>query len=514
MSEFPMIAIGREELLLDIDDSRRDRKEDATERSHGFHLVRSKWDPYPWIGPVEKSSSADVAGLRSGDCLLGVDGRDVLGLEMNDIGHLIGKNDRVNLSIWRRPGSSNEPNLARFSDNEQSQHQQASVLMEGPLPEVAQKLARAVSGIVKALECPVCLESASPPVSQCVHGHLLCYGCRLKTDRCPVCRVRLGRGRCLLADKVHRLLSQELVADRETRSLRDCILGAPPAVTDHCPHEINDDRRLAKRPRVKRLLEKLLLTSSSSRAMEPEAELLTGSTESIDGSAASSVDGNMLYGRRWLLRLYDRRKSASTGELDRNGVDADLETARSNKTSFTDLTFKSAASTSLLCVPQMSYWGASTESMTASRISCPLSLLGRCHQVLDSSNLMEHLEDQHDGPIVHFYKRRVTLPFPCPFQGDAIYALHQKDDILILQTHEDKIWIGNVQVDSRTRWEWMLHVTSIDGNEIHLRKEVANLHEPCQLMSHQVASIPDNFVATSLTVSLIEINSNEGCVKV
>ncbi|CAB0030434.1 unnamed protein product [Trichogramma brassicae] len=63
MSEFPMIAIGREELLLDIDDSRRDG-EDAAERSHGFHLVRSKWDPYPWIGLVEKSSSADVAGLR------------------------------------------------------------------------------------------------------------------------------------------------------------------------------------------------------------------------------------------------------------------------------------------------------------------------------------------------------------------------------------------------------------------------------------------------------------------
>ena len=86
--------------------------------------------------------------------------------------------------------------------------------LEGPLPEVAQRLVRAVSGVVKALECPVCLESAAPPVSQCVHGHLLCFGCRLKTARCPVCRVRLGQGRCLLADKSHRALAEALVDER------------------------------------------------------------------------------------------------------------------------------------------------------------------------------------------------------------------------------------------------------------------------------------------------------------
>ena len=84
-------------------------------------------------------------------------------------------------------------------------------MLEGPLPEVAQKLVRAVSGVVKALECPVCLESAAPPVSQCVHGHLLCFGCRLKSQRCPVCRVRLGQGRCLLADKSHRALVDALL---------------------------------------------------------------------------------------------------------------------------------------------------------------------------------------------------------------------------------------------------------------------------------------------------------------
>lgn len=33
-------------------------------KSCGFHLSRSKWDPYPWVGYVETGSIADLAGLR------------------------------------------------------------------------------------------------------------------------------------------------------------------------------------------------------------------------------------------------------------------------------------------------------------------------------------------------------------------------------------------------------------------------------------------------------------------
>lgn len=33
-------------------------------KSCGFHLTKSKWDPYPWVGYVEKNSPADLAGLK------------------------------------------------------------------------------------------------------------------------------------------------------------------------------------------------------------------------------------------------------------------------------------------------------------------------------------------------------------------------------------------------------------------------------------------------------------------
>lgn len=38
----------------------------------GFHLSRSKWDPYPYISRVDKDSFAAHAGLREGDCVLEV----------------------------------------------------------------------------------------------------------------------------------------------------------------------------------------------------------------------------------------------------------------------------------------------------------------------------------------------------------------------------------------------------------------------------------------------------------
>jgi len=33
-------------------------------KSCGFHLTKSKWDPYPWVGYVENNSPADLAGLK------------------------------------------------------------------------------------------------------------------------------------------------------------------------------------------------------------------------------------------------------------------------------------------------------------------------------------------------------------------------------------------------------------------------------------------------------------------
>lgn len=41
---------------------------------------------------------------------------------------------------------------------------------------------------------------------QCVNGHIVCNRCRGKIVRCPTCRCQLGKGRCLIADKILRHL--------------------------------------------------------------------------------------------------------------------------------------------------------------------------------------------------------------------------------------------------------------------------------------------------------------------
>lgn len=38
----------------------------------GFHLSRSKWDPYPYVSQLDKDSHAAASGLKEGDCVLEV----------------------------------------------------------------------------------------------------------------------------------------------------------------------------------------------------------------------------------------------------------------------------------------------------------------------------------------------------------------------------------------------------------------------------------------------------------
>jgi hypothetical protein len=47
-------------------------KPSDTTSGFGFHLSRSKWDPYPYISRIDKDSFASSSGLREGDCVLEV----------------------------------------------------------------------------------------------------------------------------------------------------------------------------------------------------------------------------------------------------------------------------------------------------------------------------------------------------------------------------------------------------------------------------------------------------------
>uniref|UniRef100_A0A8D9FED6 Probable E3 ubiquitin-protein ligase sinah n=1 Tax=Cacopsylla melanoneura TaxID=428564 RepID=A0A8D9FED6_9HEMI len=167
--------------------------ERPSQGSCGFHLSRTQWDPYPWVSGVEAESAAEAAGLVVWDCVLEVNGEDVLGLRIGEVAVKVkAKEGHVKLLVWNAgPAESS----------------QTAVSNQGPTPLSLQRLAVFQQSVIQLLECPVCLENISPPVTQCYNGHLICSPCRTRSEKCPICRVALGnKGRCLLADKLHLLL--------------------------------------------------------------------------------------------------------------------------------------------------------------------------------------------------------------------------------------------------------------------------------------------------------------------
>lgn len=77
-----------------------------------------------------------AAFFRVGDCLISIDGKDLLGLKIKQIAELVHHYQECNLklSIWR------------FIEEEKEK--ETGIAIKGPLPEVACKLANAVAGVV------------------------------------------------------------------------------------------------------------------------------------------------------------------------------------------------------------------------------------------------------------------------------------------------------------------------------------------------------------------------------
>ncbi|XP_023240842.1 E3 ubiquitin-protein ligase sina-like [Centruroides sculpturatus] len=61
------------------------------------------------------------------------------------------------------------------------------------------EMAIALAGL---LDCPVCWERATPPISLCVNGHIVCPRCSGRVERCPTCRGPLNGGRCLALEQM------------------------------------------------------------------------------------------------------------------------------------------------------------------------------------------------------------------------------------------------------------------------------------------------------------------------
>ncbi|CAH0730840.1 unnamed protein product, partial [Brenthis ino] len=167
----------------------------------GFRLTRTLWDPYPWIHEVTPESRADIAGLKTGDCLLQADGKDLLGLTIGKVAGLIrgdGEGHGVSLLVWNcGVDPSDDPELL-WSCGGGSRGERSR---------------RALAGVVKALSCCVCAATATKALN-CARSHLYCEGCWSRLQRCALCRESLPAkdspyARNLVAEQVFEAIATE-----------------------------------------------------------------------------------------------------------------------------------------------------------------------------------------------------------------------------------------------------------------------------------------------------------------
>lgn len=105
----------------------------------------------------------------------------------------------------------------------------------GPMPINLERLSASMQTIVAALECPVCLDTIPPPVFQCQNGHLVCSRCRVRSDKCAVCREKYTLGRSLLAEQVFQSITEAFnLTEGNDGKLREKLFGAKCTRKNRC----------------------------------------------------------------------------------------------------------------------------------------------------------------------------------------------------------------------------------------------------------------------------------------
>lgn len=124
------------------------------------------------------------------------------------------------------------------------------------------------------------------------------------------------------------------------------------------------------------------------------------------------------------VRLNDRTKSASTGELSKDSE------ARINDSSQIVESTATNASQQSLSLPETPIWGGSTDSVSCIQLTCPL--LQSCTEVVMPDSLLEHIRT-HKVPQIHFYSASGRIPLPLPFGRDALYIFHHGSSMFFFQ---------------------------------------------------------------------------------
>ncbi|XP_015176241.1 PREDICTED: uncharacterized protein LOC107066279, partial [Polistes dominula] len=388
-------------IILQFHDINEPSSSKDNKLSCGFHLTKTLWDAYPWIALVENESVANRAGLRPGDCLLNVNDIDLLGLKLKDIADLIkeAKEDRNNvmLRIWRYEYQSLESGEV------------TGVAWKRPLPEIVSKFANVFSECLRCLECPVCLERAVSPISQCINGHIICFKCKQRTSKCPMCRVPLGHGRCLLAEKLWKVIFDIFDTNHEvdkfnkssSKNLTEYLFGNL--------NKLNITKLHEKNTNVSYKLKRSLLTKlfhGGKAASTENLAMATHSNNELSRLESNNVTNNNNNNNLQRLTLNDRLKSASTSRIPLKQVNREMVDERELQSNIS-IQFRS------MYIDWNFMLDRVLSSSTISRLlSCPFYIQKKCQIVLNINKLLDHLIMYHNSKIVHIRDGKFKIDIP------------------------------------------------------------------------------------------------------
>ncbi|XP_034488701.1 uncharacterized protein LOC117792605 [Drosophila innubila] len=210
---------------------------------YGFRLTRSNGSGTP----------ASLCGLKSGDCILKVNDVDILGMRIADVAQIVkGQKDGVTFLCW--------------NSDCQTDCDENSICC-APMPTTLKRLVIIVESILKLIECPVCNATITPPVMQCQNGHLLCLECRIRSEKCPMCRGFFTPIRSGVAEEIYSIIAGAFESCRRKGKLRHKIFGER-ALTKANSNEYCNCQEPLKQPKSllpkNRILTKLLQARAGS----------------------------------------------------------------------------------------------------------------------------------------------------------------------------------------------------------------------------------------------------------
>lgn len=318
------------------------------------------------------------------------------------------------------------------------------------MPTNLQRLSTCMSNIMAALECPICLDTIPAPAYQCVNGHLICLMCRVKTEKCPVCRIKLSRGRSLLADQVYNSLIDafDLRGQEESKRrkiLKQKLFGPKNTSSKNIKPDIKIN--LLNSPTCK-FLNRLMRSGKCSSAenltttdaCEKNSKLLNTLDELHSGLKAKSLSSNEIF------RIDGQTFSRTTSVLSSRPGSGLLE-VQPLLYSKRPASYHGSAED---LYKQMGSDFRKDETLQQNE-NCHCPCDPDCENEVTTSSVLKHIQEYHEGPLLHFFRPQVELELPLLYAPTTVLTVTSYSTVFII-----KILDYSFKSETNCLWVWSL----------------------------------------------------------